>query len=193
LIPANFQLLLLVILTGKTVCALGSEMHIPGPQTSQAGKLPGGSVGTGGQLVVGAGVVGVPDEVLEGSLVGTGEIVGILVDGSGLGKGEMVGAVGSILGEELGNELVSLLLDFGVGSKLTVAGAIVGGTVSLTMLGAWDGSLLDVALGDGWIVGSRAIGGGLSIGGGLAAGCNDGIVVLDSPEGEIVVLGPIDG
>lgn len=168
-------------------------MHIPGPQTSQAGKLPGGSVGTGGQLVVGAGVVGVPDEVLEGSLVGTGEIVGILVDGSGLGKGEMVGAVGSISGEELGNELVSLLLDVGVGSKLTVAGAIVGGTVSLTMLGAWDGSLLDVALGDGWIVGSRAIGGGLSIGGGLAAGCNDGIVVLDSPEGEIVVLGPIDG
>jgi hypothetical protein len=40
---------------GKIVRAFGSETQRPSPHTSQAENCPGGSVGTGGQLLVGPG------------------------------------------------------------------------------------------------------------------------------------------
>lgn len=60
--------------------------------------------------MVGAGVVGA-DERLRGCWVGAGETVGMpigLEDGSEVGAGEIVGAVGSMLGDKLGNSVVML-------------------------------------------------------------------------------------
>ena len=105
---------------GSIVMASGSEIQRPSPHTSHAGNSPGGLAGTGGQLLVGPGVgtlEGELDGKTEGCRVGCAEIVGNWVgitEGSDVGNGLMVGAVGSMLGVELGDAVVPLVVGCGL-------------------------------------------------------------------------------
>ncbi|KAL3941382.1 MAG: hypothetical protein SGARI_000622, partial [Bacillariaceae sp.] len=170
-------------LTGNIVIASGSEMQRLVPQISHAGNGPGGLEGTGGQLLVGAGVgmlEGDEDGKVEGCRVGFGDTVGDrvgTVDGVVVGAGDTVGAIGASLGVELGSAVGVFDFPSSVGLGLIVFSSIFVGAGDVVMLlGSTVGS-----------PGATA-GGGLSTGGGL---WNGGGLIIGA--GEIVGTGAVVG